>query len=167
MSFTQAVKAFPFSEFTTQALMGGPSVVFNGSSSLKQLGTIIDKLTYLGSCELLLEPSRVSLKITAAAYPPAITGILLERQLDSLNGTIRKEDVQELCMQLLADAKNVYREDEMPIRKARILVRALDLMYHTGSHGPENSEEIGKEAEKLLTRTVSPFVQYLIIPNLC
>jgi len=117
---------------------------------------IIDKLTYLGSCELLLDPGSISLKTTMDTCTPAVAGIVLERQLDSLNGIVRKEGVRALGMQLLADAKSIYGED-MPVRRARILVKSLDLVYHKEAEpvtGIECPEDIGKEAEMLLTQAV-------------
>jgi separase len=130
--------------------------VFNASASLKQLGTIIDRLTHIGSCELLLEPGRVSLKATMETRPPAIAGIIIERQLNSLNGMVQKDGVRRLGVQLLLDAKSIYREDTMPIRRARVLVRSLNLVYHTQEVGIDSPEEVAKEAERLLTNTVSP-----------
>ena len=130
--------------------------MFNASASLKQLGTIIDRLTHIGCCELLLEPGRVSLKATMETRPPAIAGIIIERQLNSLNGMVQKEGVRRLGVQLLLDAKSVYREDTMPIRRARVLVRSLDLVYHTQEVEIDGPEEVANEAERLLTNTVSP-----------
>jgi separase len=152
------VAAFPLSEFTPQALIRCSSAAFGSSSGLKQLGSIVDKLTYLGSCELLLDPGTISLKSALNAWPPAITGILLERQLDNLTSISRKEGVRAVGLQLLADATCVYAENDMPVRKARVLVRSLDLAYHSGSEGDVEVEypgDVGQEADKLLTRTVS------------
>src|ERR1700722_19534544 len=88
-TFVQCVKAFPYDEATASQMN------FNASSALKRLGSIVDKLTHLATCDLFLSPDQVSLKKQlASSTEPAIVGGLLERQLDCLEPNLSKEGVK-------------------------------------------------------------------------
>jgi hypothetical protein len=147
-------------DFVTHAGLGGPNIVFNGSKDLKQLGNIVEKLTYMGTCDLFLDPACISLRTTMAECPPAVIGMLLERQLESLNRSLWKEGVSRIVSTLFLHAREVYVGDEMPIRRARILLGCMDFVYHMG---PEKvihlgcPQEMGDELEKLLTRVVGTY----------
>jgi hypothetical protein len=132
--------------------------VFGTSTSLKQLGSIIDRLTYLGACDLFLEPSHISLKTAVGMVHPSVTGILLERQLECLSGSIWKEGIGQVVLTLLIHAKEAYSEDEMPVRRARILLQCMEFAYHMEPEdvvGLGCSQEMGGEVVRLLTRAVS------------
>ena len=109
---------------------------------MKQLVSLVDRISYIGTCELLLPTEEVSLKsaVNCAATPdtshganptivdPRVVGALLERQLDSLEPSRWKEGVQSVFVRLLRDALDVYRVVEdgsngMPVRRARVLVQ--------------------------------------------
>ena len=154
---------------------------------MKQLVSLVDRVSYIGSCELLLPTEEVSLKsaVNCAATPesshganptivdPRIVGALLERQLDSLEPSRWKEGVQSVFVQLLRDALDVYRVVEdgsngMPVRRARVLVRCMEFVYRDPSHGHgqdgwsafgfENVDEIGGEIERLVMMPVRFFL---------
>ena len=138
--------------------LGGPRTALNASLHLKQLGTIVEKFTYMGACDLFLDPPCIALRAAMVDHPPVIIGILLEQQLETLTRSLWKEGVSRVVSTLLLHAREVYAGDEMPMRRARILLRCMDFTYHMG---PENTTGLGSPAQmggelaKLLTRAVS------------
>lgn len=125
------------------------------SNATKQLATMIDRVTYLGVCELLLDNSLVSLR-SIAVDDPCIIGALLERQIDSLESAKWKEGVQNAVAEMLIDVLGVYGLD-MPIRRARILLKCMEFAYHVGPEAVGKigtPEEMGSEVERLLLSQV-------------
>jgi separase len=148
---------------------------------VKQLVSLVDRISYIGSCELLLPTEEVSLKsaVNCAATPesshganptivdPRIVGALLERQLDSLEPSRWKESVRGVFVRLLRDALDVYRVEDvvgssngMPVRRARVLVRCMEFVYRDqgqdewSAFGFANVDEIGCEIERLVMMSV-------------
>jgi separase len=177
----QAIHTFPFfsSGLTAQSDSLAPDALFGQSASsvVKQLASLVDRLSYLGTCELLLPMEEVSLKsaVNLALTPgtsqganpsivdPRIVGALLERQLDSLEPSRWKESVHGVFVQLLQDALDVYRVEDvadsssgMPVRRARVLVRCMEFVYRDqgqdgwSAFGFANVDEMGCEIERLV-----------------
>ena len=146
---------------------------------------MVDRISYIGTCQLLLPTEEVSLKSAAncaattgtshGANPtiidPRIVGVLLERQLDSLGPSRWKENVHGVFVRLLRDALDVYRVEDvvdssngMPVRRARVLVRCMEFVYR--DHGQDgwsafgfaNVDEIGREIERLVMMSVRSFL---------
>ena len=117
---------------------------------------MVDRVTYLGACELMLDATSVSLR-SMETNDPCIIGALLERQIDSLEGSRWKEGVQSVVSQLLLDVLAIYAPD-MPVRRARVLLKCLEFAYYAG---PEavlaigTPKEMGSEVERLLGSQVS------------
>ncbi|KAG6831576.1 hypothetical protein H0H87_004795 [Tephrocybe sp. NHM501043] len=133
------------------AVTTGSTTIFEVSNDMKQLATIVDRVTTLGACELLLEPSAVSL-ISLDLNDAAVTGVLLERQAECLESMRWKEGIPTIISHLLGDAVNVYGP-RMPVRRARVLLKCLELMYHSGPNTKpaiDSPEDIGVEIEQLL-----------------
>lgn len=151
---------------------------------MKQLVSLIDRVSYLGACELLLPMEEVSLKsaVNCATTPgtshganptivdPCIVGALLERQLDSLEPSRWKESVRGVFVRLLQDALDVYRVEDvagssskMPVRRARVLVRCMEFVYRDhdqdgwSAFGFANIDEMGCEIERLAMMSVRSF----------
>jgi hypothetical protein len=140
-----------------------PDALFGplSSSAVKQLVGLVDRVSYLGACELLLPPEDVSLlsAINSASskdgshsanpisLDPAVTGALLERQLDSLEPSRWKEGIRGVFIQLLKDCLQIYSDstpsdaESMPIRRARVLVRCMEFAYH--DEGKDPCPEVG------------------------
>ncbi|KAF8212071.1 peptidase family C50-domain-containing protein [Mycena galopus ATCC 62051] len=149
-SFKDCVGSFPYSLYGfAEQIHRAP---FGFSPAAVQLGNIVDRVTYLGACELLLTPEKVS---ALFLWPgdTKITGALLDRQIQSLHGSRWKESTQSVIQTFLRDALVVYRGTDMPVRRARTLVRCLDFTYHTGPEAlvdlgsPSN---MGEEVERVL-----------------
>lgn len=155
---------------------------------MKQLVSLVDRISYIGACELLLPTEEVSLKsaVNCATTPGTshganptivdsrIVGALLERQLDSLEPSRWKESVRGVFVRLLRDALDVYRVEDvvdssngMPVRRARVLVRCMEFVYR--DHGKDewsafgfaNVDEVGCEIERLVTVSVRSFLIHL------
>jgi separase len=173
------MKAYPYLEVGFSQLAGTSalSTVFTGSSdsktggnssSLKQLTAIIDRATYIGTCELLLHPSEVSLRgpLEACGLGADVVGAVLERQAESLEGSLWKDGgVREVVRTVLADALSVYIcpvdvgiGAGMPVRRARVLIQSLRFAYRVGGATEEgfirHPDDIGEEIEELLGRSV-------------
>ncbi|KAJ7172324.1 cysteine peptidase C50 [Mycena filopes] len=149
-SFMDAIRGFPYSLY--EFAKDQHSAAFKASSAAIQLGAIVDRVTYLGACELLLPPDKVS-TLSLGLGDANIVGTLLERQIQSLDGSRWKESTRSLVLAFLRATLEVYRGADMPVRRARILVRCLEFAYHAG---PEALLEVGtpsdmaEEVERLL-----------------
>jgi hypothetical protein len=141
-SYVECVKAFPC----------------NSSTSPGQIESIVHNLTYLGTCDLLLSPENVSLKTHAIRTNHAVIGQLLEWQLDCLQSHLFKEGVKEVTKFLFLQALECYQVDE-PVKRAQILVKCLEFIYHVGSDsslvGGWHAAKMGSEVEKMLDRVRS------------
>lgn len=146
-------------------------VVFgsSGSAPVQQLLGLVDKVSYLGACDLLLLPEEVSILSTttspalgsdSASLEPSIAGALLERQLDGLEPSRWKDGVREIFIMLLQDALRVYSE-AMPVRRARVLIRCMDFVYRDQTQaacamlGFEDVEAMSQQVVELAMLQVS------------
>jgi separase len=151
----ECIKTFPYlkSGFIGRTKDTNLLGVFDTSNATKQLATMVDRVTYLGVCELLLDVTSVSLR-SIEFDAPCITGALLERQIDSLEGSRWKDGVQRAVVQLLSDVLAVYGPD-MPVRRARVLLKCMEFAYHVGPEavaGMGTPEGMGSEVERLLSQ---------------
>ena len=127
----------------------------------------------MASCELLRPPAEVSLKRLISSISiggtdkheedrRCVVGAILERQVDSLAGSLWKPDVQSAVAGLLSDCVSTYDAETRPIRRAGVMLRHLELSYYTGGpNGDVQLEEYAKEIEALLSLEVHLF--HLII----
>lgn len=149
----------------------------SNSSSLKQLAAIIDRATYIGTCELLLQPSEVSLRcpLEGCGFGADVVGAVLERQAESLDGSLWKDiGVRTVVRTVLADALSVYVRSEdiginmgagMPLRRARVLIQSLRFTYRVGDAAEgftRHSDDIGEEIEELLGRSVGISLYFFV-----
>ncbi|THV00746.1 hypothetical protein K435DRAFT_963900 [Dendrothele bispora CBS 962.96] len=157
-AFQESIKDFPYagSGFITHSDKNGFSGLFLISSGVKELASVLDRLTYLGTCELLLPPESISLaSLGTEIENPTVLGALLERQIDVLENNRRKDDIKKVLGVLMQDAVEVYRKADMPIRTARMFLRCLALGYHVGpecleENGLGTPMQIGGEVDRLL-----------------
>ena len=144
----------------------GPAGAFEVALSLKQAAVIIDRVTYMAACELLRPPAQVSLKqlISSISIGDAenleedrhcIIGAILERQVDSLAGSLWKPDVQSVVSGILSDCVLTYDPENRPIRRAGIMLRTLELAYYTGvANGEVQLAQSAEDIESLLSLEV-------------
>jgi separase len=71
-----------------------------------------------------------------------------------------KDGVKEVVKVLLSDALEVYGRREVPLRRAKVMVKCMEFMYHSGLEGGAamgwDLQEMGKEIEKLEGSEVCP-----------
>ncbi|EEB90407.1 hypothetical protein MPER_11393, partial [Moniliophthora perniciosa FA553] len=122
-------------------------------SLVKELAGIVDRVSYTGAHELLLSAEKFSLQCVHVASA-GVKGVLIERQLESLDAHRHKEGMKDIIPRLLADAINDYQTLNMPVRCTRVYVRALAFAYYAGveaikAFGTPN--EIGEKVQSLLS----------------
>ncbi|TFK38240.1 cysteine peptidase C50 [Crucibulum laeve] len=160
-AFVRCIYTFPYSSsgFSLQTDEKSPTELFSLNQQTKQLAVIVDRVTYIGACELLLPAEEVSLGQSSGddsiTLDSTILGALLERQLDALEPSRWKEGVREITAKLLHEALNLYGAD-MPVRRARVLVRCMEFGYREHEEavsqlGLGNVAEMGEEVESLLS----------------
>ncbi|KAF9479762.1 cysteine peptidase C50 [Pholiota conissans] len=140
-AFKESIHAFPFSSsgLIAQSNSLPPDILFGPDASpiVKQLSGLIERLSYLGACDLLLPPNEVSLASTvgptststsaATTLDASVIGVLLERQLDTLEPSRWKGGIRNAFVKLFRDALAAYAD--MPVRRARVLVRCMAFLY--------------------------------------
>ncbi|GJE92064.1 cysteine peptidase C50 [Phanerochaete sordida] len=169
-AFVRCVKAFPFAKqtFLDTASARNVSALFESSPSLKQVAQIIDRLTYTGICDLWLEPQAVSLKshlidcfvpeglsLGHTATRKVIIGAILERQVESLDSCRWKPAGRKAIRFLLEQALRIYDAKEMPIRRARVILKQLEHLHSCSTPdtpAAPDPEALGNEADALLSR---------------
>ncbi|KAH9171315.1 peptidase family C50-domain-containing protein [Lactarius sanguifluus] len=142
----------------------GPEGAFGASPSLKQAAVIVDRVTYMAACELLRQPTQISLKqlISSLSIDGAtdleeerrcVVGAILERQAESLSENLWKPEVQSVVMGLLSDCISTYDSVNRPIRRAVVMLKTLGLTYYGGVvDGDLRLSESAKEIEGLLSQ---------------
>lgn len=154
-AFVESVKSYPFpgSDFA--------ATLFDNSTTARQLGIIIDRLTYIGACELLLQPIHVSLRAIVSSHSVKTVGAILERQVETLETNLWKEGVVDVVWRLLLDLEQVYQAREAPLCRVKVLLRQLEVAYKSNFHGSRHADDIGKEIMELLGLEVrcSQYVQ--------
>ncbi|SJK98717.1 uncharacterized protein ARMOST_01986 [Armillaria ostoyae] len=132
-AFVQCIRTFPYpaSDFVQRSGTASLSALFTCSPAVKELCSIVDKVTYQGVCDLMLCHSDISLRF-AGLDDPSVVGALLERQLECLEPHLTKKSVQTVAAGLLKDATEVYACAGMPLRRARVLIKSLIFAYHCG-----------------------------------
>jgi len=125
-----------------------------------QLATIIDRVTYIGLTELLIPAEQISFQHSFRSLDvvkdPQITGILVEQQVDSLERRGSRDSTQRNIKTLLESAMKVYSQEvSMPIRRARVMLRLLEVLYRTENVPAfDEVQKISQEVETLLSLDV-------------
>ncbi|KAF7294812.1 Cysteine peptidase C50 [Mycena indigotica] len=153
-SFIKAASCYPYRryEFGKIADSCAGIDVFKTIAGGMQLSNIVDRITHLGVFDLFLPASDISLR---SVQPLTMAGALLERQMQSLEGSKWKENGRTALRILFGDLLATYGDINMPVRRARVLVSILEFMYHVGSeHVIEwgSPSEIGDQVERILTQ---------------
>ena len=124
----------------------------------------------MAACELLRPPTQISLKqlINSISIDGAadleeerrcVIGAILERQVESLSGSLWKPDVQRVVMELLSDCISTYDPVKRPIRRAGVMLKTLELAYYGGAaDGDLRLSESAEEIEGLLSQDVRTLI---------
>ena len=136
------------------------SIFTPGNNCYSQLATIIDRVTYIGLTELLIPTEQISFQHSFRSLDvttdPRITGILIEQQVDSLERRGSRESAQRNIRTLLESAMKVYSQEvSMPIRRARVMLRLLEVLYRAENVPAfDEVQKISQEVETLLSLDV-------------
>ncbi|KAG2081359.1 peptidase family C50-domain-containing protein [Suillus cothurnatus] len=158
-AFVESIKAFPYGSSGLEHLARSATSmnIFSANASTKQLGGIIDRLTYTATCELFLPASEVSLHtaLKPGVISDEVLGLLLERQISILEPCLRKDGVQTIVRGLLRDALSVYKTTVLPLHRARVLLKCMELLWKDGNANDGetcwDAEYLGEEVLNLLT----------------
>ena len=166
----QSVRTFPYYQYHC---ILSPDPFARDGGILKQLASVIERRTYMATCELFLRPAEISLRhvFDGVSYflgntqsKAAITGTLLTYQLTVLESIVHKDGVREALFYILQDLFAVYDAKTAVVQRVGALLTGLSIVWRdkgitTESDGIGNSrgeaESMGKEALKLLERHVS------------
>ncbi|KAI0089987.1 peptidase family C50-domain-containing protein [Irpex rosettiformis] len=162
-AFRRCIKSFPFHSdaFLEKTKLCSNITLWEDSPSIKHIAGIIDRMTYTGICDLFLPVEEVSLKglftrstnVKENSSLNAIAGALLERQVDGLDGVKWKPAVHSMMGKLLQDALEVYNPQKMPVRRARVMLKCLEMACSTNGKATsivDDLEEFVIEADGLL-----------------
>ena len=135
---------------------------------LKQLLSIIERLTYAATCELFLPPAQITLRhlssedanagqpLGISTFPSdsrsraEIAGVILSRQLITLESIGHKDGAREAIRRILEDLLAVYDVGWAPVRRARVLVTALGVSWRDAEAPGLDVDRMGVEALELL-----------------
>ncbi|EMD38775.1 hypothetical protein CERSUDRAFT_92811 [Gelatoporia subvermispora B] len=185
-AFLECVKTYPFAQpaFVQAIRRSFASSAFRASTPLKQISVLIDRVTYMGACELFRDHFELSAESwfkgkTGLANSDmqawkCVAGAILERQMEGLSSSRWKPAIRALVQTLLKDSLDVYLSSERPIRRTRMLLNSLELAYFDGSDSHDPPTQIAEEIQSLLGQEdlgydaeLAPFrAQYLAAAHL-
>ena len=162
IAFIRAITMFPYTlyDLTKDTDKMPTSSIFTLKNNYSQLATIIDRVTYIGLTELLIPAEQISFQHSFRSLDvikdPQITGILVEQQVDSLERRGSRDSTQRNIRSLLESAMKVYSQEvSMPIRRARVMLRLLEVLYRTENvPALDEVQKISQEVETLLSLDV-------------
>ncbi|KAF5376561.1 hypothetical protein D9757_008275 [Collybiopsis confluens] len=157
-TFICCINAFPYRTIDDPVDKVTVSNPLNVSPVMRELQGVVERMTQLGACELLLPSSDVCL--TPRKIPntssAALRGLIMEWQIRGLDGFRWQDGVRDTLAYLLFETLNVYREGQMPVRSLKMLAKALELTYHSpieaplwNKHSWLHVERIEEEMKKL------------------
>ncbi|GAA5968747.1 hypothetical protein JCM11641_000719 [Rhodosporidiobolus odoratus] len=128
---------------------------------------LLQRSTRLAIFDLLLPAASLPLTCSqlATSVPPAVCGIMLEMQLSTLESCGDKPEVRQAALAMLDEAQKVYTREKFPIRRARILLRRLEIAS-TGfgaSRGLE-PQSVAAEIEALCASDLSATADAALAP---
>ncbi|KAH9848957.1 peptidase family C50-domain-containing protein [Lenzites betulinus] len=161
-AFVKSIRAFPYAlhDVAELAAKTPPSAFFEASAPgpLKHLAALVDRVTYMAACELFRAPET----IPVSAWPEfsdalqgehaAIVGVLMERQLTCLEECRWKEGVGAVMDAILNSAEALYASGGWAVRRARVLVRRMEIGYQRegGDASYADMKQLGDEIEASL-----------------
>ncbi|EIN08169.1 hypothetical protein PUNSTDRAFT_102931 [Punctularia strigosozonata HHB-11173 SS5] len=166
-AYVHAITTYPFLEppFLDLVESGNITKAFEASPASRQIGNIIDRVTYMATQDMFREPEDVPL--TSAfehAWPNGVESrfnlviaAVLERQAESLIASRWKENVSIAILALLEAALAIYTPEKWPYRRARLLLKILETTYHTSAEPVRRRgrdfQQIGEEIQKLIAHS--------------
>ncbi|KAH6918185.1 cysteine peptidase C50 [Coprinopsis sp. MPI-PUGE-AT-0042] len=163
-TFRKCIQVFPFDDVeilsrTNKLCLEG---VFNedgdsqgGTSLVKQLTNLLERVTHVGASELLLGPEEISFKSFLSSpgqMDAKLVGVLLEFQYDSLLPNRHKDGARDVLMGLMKDTLDVYDAGVYPVRRSRVLLKCLEFFYRDG--GESDLGDLGS-VERMIKEAIA------------
>jgi hypothetical protein len=151
---------------------------------VKPLADVVQRLTTLGACDLMLgNKTSLAPAMRECGVPNEVAGAVIEWQAQCLEDGIWKADIKGVVSFLLGEARGAYGV-ERPIQVTRsvrsvvqgwgliawyrIIVKMLEIAYYDGDQ--TTAKALAAEVTKLITskvgRFTSPFRVYAVLSNL-
>ncbi|BGP15795.1 separin protein [Rhodosporidiobolus nylandii] len=153
-SYVSAVLSQPTSVISTLAADSARLPLSTLLTSHASLNKLIQRLTRLGVFDLLLPSTSIPINSAAASddLPCAVRGFLLEAQLAALESSASPDrpEARKASFAILAGLEEVYGRDEFPLRRARVLVKKMQVLCAGGSASRDlQAEAAAREVEAL------------------
>ncbi|KIY44954.1 hypothetical protein FISHEDRAFT_76985 [Fistulina hepatica ATCC 64428] len=152
-AFIEGIRAFPYSKSGLADRLARVGLVeaFADSPSTKQLGELIERVTYISTSDLRLQPQTISLR-SMESLESSVVAALIEKQVRGMEESRWKDEVRHVVGRLLVDALNIYRECGTPVRCSRVLLKCLEHAYYDNNimDGMADAETMVQEVEQLL-----------------
>ncbi|KAI0324727.1 hypothetical protein GY45DRAFT_1357090 [Cubamyces sp. BRFM 1775] len=162
-AFIKSIRSFPYAihRFAEVASSTPPSALFDGAPAMKHLAALVDRVTYMATCELFRSPEQVPV----SAWPgfddsfenprtaALVAGTLMERQLASLEECRWKTGVKDAMGAIAASAARAYEDAGCAARRARVMVRHLEMNYYGESSQGQyvTVYQLGEQLQAVLT----------------
>jgi separase len=149
-----SVRAQRWTELDRDAASKGCSTLFQADSPHDKLGHLAAAAHQVAVTHLLIaqsedEPRSLHAMLAEAKVPAGAMGALLEHCIAALEANAHREEVPLAVQQTTAACLTVYTSARFPLRRARVLLRDLELKLLAGSHEHAALQEIAGEAESL------------------
>ena len=131
------------------------------ASKYKALGSLIDKYSYISAAELFLgKETSLFVPLKKSGWPDMTIGVILSRQIESLEQSRWKPEVQVALEGILQDLNSVYNET-FPLHYAKFVARQMELAYYA-NNTDLNLGEIADKAQSVLLNSVSLWNRYIV-----
>ncbi|PLW08516.1 hypothetical protein PCANC_18311 [Puccinia coronata f. sp. avenae] len=128
-AYVSAIASHPDQDFATLGkIADDPSTPQSTLQVLPGLCKLVQRATWLATCDILLPTSKCSLleSLAPKKLSSSETGAILELQLQYLYQNARKSECRSALKALLDDFAQIYQLAVHPFRRARTLVRLME-----------------------------------------
>lgn len=142
-AFMKCIGAYPY-EYTDTRVSELPEALLS----------VVDRLTYIATIEILRPLSFGSLLQNNRRIPSHIVTKLMERQIRSLESLSGKASVRSAMRQILSECMSIYGEHS-PLHRCRLMIKRLEIEYKS-PQGEEtfDYDSIGSKIMRVLQQSV-------------
>lgn len=161
-----AVSCQTFESIEKSASENGISRIFEKENDFHRLASLLKSAMEISVFHLLMEQkihvtlveekepgsSNLTQFLISKGLSKALVGSLLEFCLIALDSKMQQEEVPFAISSLLFNLQDLYEEDSLPIRRARILLRKIEIEMYLPIEIEENEDEVTAEKRTLEDR---------------
>lgn len=161
-----AVSCQTFESIEKSASENGISRIFEKENDFHRLASLLKSAMEISVFHLLMEQkihvtlveekepgsSNLTQSLISKGLSKALVGSLLEFCLIALDSKMQQEEVPFAISSLLFNLQDLYEEDSLPIRRARILLRKIEIEMYLPIEIEENEDEVTAEKRTLEDR---------------